>query len=92
MQIIGKGKLDAFAKRYPDSSKWISNWIKDTETNLWATPQDVKQRYAHASFLSDNRVIFNVRGNNYRLEVKVSYKNQVVIVAWIGTHAEYDKR
>lgn len=92
MRIIGLGMLHAFGEQHPDSKQWISNWIKDTHGNSWTTPQDIKRRYATASFLADNTVIFNVRGNNYRLEVKVAYRSENVIVTWIGTHAEYDKR
>jgi mRNA interferase HigB len=52
---------------------------------------DIKARYSSASFLSDNRVVFNVKGNKYRLLVKVGFNLQTVIIQRIGTHAEYDK-
>ena len=58
----------------------------------WATPQDIKARYVSASFLHGNVVIFNVRGNTYRLEVHVAFRNRIVTVLWLGTHREYDAR
>jgi len=52
---------------------------------------DIKERYRSASFLADNTVIFNVKGNSFRLEVRIAYKTQVLSVTWVGTHAEYDR-
>jgi mRNA interferase HigB len=75
----------------PDCRRWISAWIADVEGSQWRTPQDIKDRYVTVSFLADSIVIFNVRGNNYRLVVRVAYAAQVVSVRWIGTHADYDK-
>ena len=54
-------------------------------------PKDIKNRYRSADFLADNRVIFDIGGNNYRLVVKVRYQGSIVLVEWVGTHAEYDK-
>ena len=92
MQIAGRDKLDAFSGAHPDARSWIENWIADAEAALWRTPQDIKRNYASASFLADNIVIFNVKGNHYRMEVRVAYKIGVVVVRWAGTHAEYSKR
>jgi mRNA-degrading endonuclease HigB of HigAB toxin-antitoxin module len=58
----------------------------------WKTPHDIKRRYRSADFLADNRVIFDIKGNSYRLVVKVRYQNGLVVVEWVGTHAEYDKK
>lgn len=57
----------------------------------WRGPADIKQTFASASFLANNRVVFNIGGNNYRLIVEVSYKRHLIFVRFIGTHAEYDK-
>ena len=56
------------------------------------SPHDVKQRYASVSFLGDGTAIFNVKVNRYRLVVTVAYQTKIVVIQWIGTHAEYDKR
>lgn len=92
MRIVGRKKLDDFAGAHADARSWIENWIADTEAARWRTPQDIKSFYASASFLAGNVVIFNAKGNRYRLEVQVAYNIGVVVVRWMGTHAEYTKR
>lgn len=92
MRIVGRDKLDEFAGAHADARPWIENWVSDTEAARWKTSQDIKDRYASASFLSDKVVIFNVKGNRYRLDVQVAYNTGVVVVRWIGTHADYTKR
>ena len=91
MRIVGRNKLDEFCRAHADSRDWIRNWIADTNSANWHSPQDVKSRYASASLLATNRVIFNVKGYRYRMEVHVAYNTGVVVVEWIGTHAEYDR-
>lgn len=92
MVIVGRAKLDEFCAAHADARPWIANWIADVEGHRWQSPQDIKDSYVSASFLSDSVVIFNVKGNHYRLEVQVAYKTGVLVVRWIGTHAEYSKR
>lgn len=92
MRVIGLGLLSAFCDEHADCRKWISNWVRDVKQSTWATTHDIKSRYPTASFLASNVVIFNVRGNDYRLEVQVTLAVGVVVVKWIGTHAEYTKR
>jgi len=92
MRIVGRDKLDEFAGGHADARPWIENWIADAEAARWLTPQSIKNSYSSASFLADRVVIFNVKGNHYRLEVQVAYNTGVVVVQWIGTHAQYRKR
>lgn len=92
MRIIGLGVLSAFCDEHADCRKWISNWIRDVQQSEWKTTHDIKARYPSASFLANNVVIFNVRGNEYRLETQVAFGVGVVAIKWIGTHSEYDKR
>jgi mRNA interferase HigB len=92
MKIAGRNLLDAFCAKHTDARGWIENWLSDTEAATWAKPQDVKDRYASASFLAGNTIIFNVKGNDYRLEIVCAFKTGVVVVKWAGTHAEYDDR
>jgi mRNA interferase HigB len=92
MRIVGRDKLDAFCEKHADARKWIEAWIYETEGVAWAVPQRVKDRYPSASFLPGNTVIFNVKGNDYRMEVTVAYKVGVVTVIWVGTHGEYNER
>lgn len=92
MRIIGRSVLHAFCEKYPDSREWIANWIADTERTQWPTPQAIKARYSSVSFLASNVVVFNVRGNNYRLEVQLAYRMGTVLIQWVGTHSEYSRR
>ncbi|MDH5730580.1 MAG: type II toxin-antitoxin system HigB family toxin [Gammaproteobacteria bacterium] len=92
MQILGKLIIEKFANKHPQSRGPLRAWVSEVEASEWETTQDIKQRYAHASFLNDNRVIFNIGGNKYRLEVKVQFRFGKVLVLEINTHAEYDKK
>ena len=92
MRIVGRDKLDEFVGVHADARPWITNWIADTEAARWGTSADIKRSYASASFLAKNVVIFNVKGNRYRLEVQVAYNTGVIVIRWAGTHAEYTKR
>lgn len=92
MKIVRRDILDAFALDHADARGWISSWVAEIEAAAWTTSHELKARYASASFLANNAVIFNVKGDNYRLETRVAYKTLVIMVIWIGTHAEYTKR
>ena len=91
MKLVGRPVLDEFGRQHANVRKQMAAWVAEVEAAEWQTPQDIKTRFIRASFLSDNRVIFNIKGNEYRLDVKVSYKSQTVLVKRIGTHDEYDK-
>lgn len=92
MKIAGRNLLEGFCANHADARNWIENWLSDTEAAKWAKPRDIKDRYSSVSFLVGNTVIFNVKGNEYRLEVVCADQIGVVVVKWIGTHAEYDER
>jgi mRNA interferase HigB len=92
MVLIGKNRLDECGKKYKDASSWIENWIVRMESTIFRSPQDIKNRFPSASFLAENIVIFNVKGNKYRLEVQIAYQKSKINIIWIGTHQEYDKR
>lgn len=92
MILMGKGELDAFTRKHTDAKGWIDNWVADFEGSKFTSPQDIKNKYSSASFLANNTVVFNVKGNNYRLETQVAYKFSIINVLWVGTHEEYNKR
>lgn len=92
MNVAGRNLMDEFCAKHTDARRWIENWLSDTEEATWTKPQDIKDRYSSASFLGRNIVIFNVKGNAYRLEITCAYQSGVVVVRWLGTHAEYDER
>jgi mRNA interferase HigB len=89
MKVVGREELDKFARKHADVRGHIDAWFCEVEEAAWQTPNDIKRRYSHASFLANRRVIFNLKGNRYRLDTKVSFKNQVVLIVRIGTHEEY---
>ncbi len=91
MKLVGIKALEDFSKKHADCRKQIDAWVAETQDAQWKTPQEIKARYARASILADDRVVFNLKGNDYRLDVKVNYKNQIVLIKRVGTHAEYEK-
>ncbi len=92
MKVLGRDKLSLFSKQHVRSKKALDAWFSEAKKANWGKPQDIKDRYRSVDFLSDNRVIFNIKGNHYRLVVKVRYQNDLVVVEWVGTHSEYDKK
>jgi mRNA interferase HigB len=92
MKLIGRERLTDFVNKHSDVSSWIGCWIVEVENASWRTPNDIKAGFSSASFLAKNSVIFNVKGNKYRLAVIVAYATQIVVVTWIGTHAEYSRK
>jgi mRNA interferase HigB len=92
MTLLGRDLLDAFMAKHADTRQPLAIWIREVESSRWGTPQDIKNRYRSADFLSGNRVIFNLKGNHHRLVAVVSYQAGIVRITWIGTHAEYSKR
>jgi len=91
LKVLGRDKLIRFYQKHANVKKALDIWFDEVCNAEWNTPQDIKNRYFSADFLADNRVIFNIKGNHYRLVVKVRYQGGIVIVEWIGTHADYDK-
>lgn len=92
MLVLGRDKLDKFGRKHANSKKALDVWFEEVAHAKWQTPQDIKNRYSSADFLADNRVIFNIKGNNYRLVIKIRYEHGLAVIEWVGTHAEYDKK
>lgn len=92
MRIAGRERVQSFCAKHADARAWVERWLADVELAVWTTPQHIRNQYASASFLPDGVVIFNVRGNAYRLEVAVAYRTGTVSIRWAGTHREYDER
>jgi mRNA interferase HigB len=91
MRIIAKRTLREFWEKHEDTEEPLRIWYSQTEEADWKTPNDIKQDYASASILLDNRVVFNIKGNRYRLIVKINYDYGILWIRFIGTHAEYDR-
>ncbi len=91
MRIIAKKILRDFWELHPDSEQQLKAWFQESSKAEWTGPAKIKIGYPGASILADNRVVFNIKGNHYRLVVKISYDYQMIWIRFIGTHAEYDK-
>ena len=91
MRVIGTDKLSEFLSLHPPARTWVRTWLADARLATWGTQNDIKFRYSTVSFLLNNMVIFNVKGNEYRLVTQVAYKTNIVAIRWIGTHAAYSK-
>lgn len=83
--------MRSFRERHPDSEQPLKAWYDEARHAAWKTPQDIRNHYASASFVAHNRVVFNIKGNEYRLIVAVAYRFQAIYIKFIGTHAEYDR-
>lgn len=91
MRVIAKKTLKIFWEKHRDCEQQLKTWHDEVKQANWKTPKDIKVNYPSASFLEDNRVVFNVKGNSYRLIVKINYKYKMVWIRFVGTHAEYDR-
>ena len=87
--MVGRKLLTDFAGLHADIRSQIEVWFWEVEEADWNTPQDIKNRFPNASFLAGNYVVFNLKGNRYRLLVRVEFNQQIVRVLRLGTHAEY---
>lgn len=91
MRVISVPSLKAFWEANPRAEQPLKSWLDEARRAEWKTPQDIKNAYASASFVGDNRVVFNIKGNDYRLVIAVAYSFQAIYIKFIGTHAEYDR-
>lgn len=91
MRIISKKTLKNFWEQHPDAKGPLEAWVDEAKHAEWRSSHDIKARYSRASILGNKRVVFDIKGNDYRLIVSVSYKFSAVYIKFIGTHADYDK-
>ena len=91
MRIIANKILREFWEIHPDCEQQLKSWFKETNKAVWKNSNDIKSEYPSASILINNRIVFNIKGNKYRLIVKINFEYEMVWVRFIGTHAQYDK-
>ena len=91
MRVIAKKTLREFWDAHKDSEQQLKSWFDEAENANWKSPLDIKRDYSSASIIANNRVVFNIKGNSYRLIVKINYGYGIVWIRFIGTHADYDK-
>ncbi len=90
MKIIAVKILRDFWIRFPDAEQHLKAWTDEARKAVWTQPADIKEKYRSASILKNRRVVFNIKGNDYRLVVAIAYRFQAVYIKFIGSHADYD--
>ncbi|MFN3848262.1 MAG: type II toxin-antitoxin system HigB family toxin [Spirosomataceae bacterium] len=91
MRVIAKRTLREFWEIHPDSEQSLIDWYDLVIEQNWASPNELKSTFGNTSIIDSNRVVFNIKGNDYRLITYIDYKFQIIFVMWVGTHSEYDK-
>lgn len=95
MRVVGTDKLSRFMQTHPPARGPLAAWLKEAQAAAWRQWADIKDRYSRADLVpgkgAGRRVIFNIKGNYYRLLVRVHFRQQVVVIERIGTHAQYSK-
>ncbi|AEG31156.1 Protein of unknown function DUF2136 [Thiomicrospira cyclica ALM1] len=93
MRIISRAMLRDFweTPAFSDAEQALKAWYDEAKHADWQTPQDIKDQFRNASFVGNNRVVFNIHGNKYRLVVAINYSFSVCYVRFVGTHKQYDK-
>ncbi|MBN1952045.1 MAG: type II toxin-antitoxin system HigB family toxin [Bacteroidales bacterium] len=93
MRIIKEKTLTDYCRlnKYQQAAESLKAWIYEVKYSTWNNANELKAKYANASIISSKRVVFNIKGNDYRLIVDIEYKLKIVFVVWFGTHKEYDK-
>ena len=91
MRVVAKKILRDFWERHEDCEQQLKSWFREVQKSEWENPNQIKEEYPSASILNNNRIVFNIKGNNYRLIVKISFEYQMVWIRFVGTHEEYDK-
>lgn len=90
-RIFSKSTLREYWEKHPETEQYLKTWYDTAMNANWKHPNDVKQTYATASILKNERIVFNIKGNSFRLIVKLNFEKQWIFVRFIGTHSEYDK-
>ncbi len=91
MNVLSKRTLIKFYEKHANAKSALEVWHSDARKAEWCSPDDIKKIYSSASFLKDNRVVFNIKGNDFRLVVHIDYPRKIIRVKFVGTHGEYDK-
>lgn len=90
MRIVSRRKLREFSDAEPSSKPALDSWFHEAKHADWRTPANIKEQYGNASIVGNNRVVFNIAGNKFRLVVRIDYEFGIIFIRFIGTHADYD--
>ena len=89
-RIFSKSTLRTFWEKHLDAEQYLKTWYDTVMNAGWKNPTDIKRTYVTASILKDSRVVFNIKGNDYRLVVKFNFKKRWAFIRFIGSHKEYN--
>lgn len=90
-RIFSKGTLRDYWERQPGIEQHLKTWFETVMKSTWKTSNDVKATFANASILKDGRIVFNIKGNSFRLVARINFEKKWLFIRFIGTHQEYDK-
>jgi mRNA interferase HigB len=90
MRIIARSTLRQFWETHPNAEQSLKAWYNEASRADWNSPTDIKSTYINASIIANNRVVFNIKGNDYRLIVHIRYDIKIIFIRFVGTHSEYD--
>jgi mRNA interferase HigB len=90
MRVIAVQTLKKYWTEFPKAKQSLLAWYDEAETAIWNNPNQLKEQYRSASIISDKRVVFNIRGNDFRLVVDIEYRLSIVFIVWFGSHKQYD--
>lgn len=91
MRVVTRRTLKEFWGKHPDAKQPLDAWYHDARRETWKTPNDIKSRYNNVSIIANNRVVFNIKGNSYRLIIVIHYDTGIVYIRFVGTHQQYDR-
>lgn len=91
MRIIAISTLRSYWLKQKTAEQPLKSWIKEAENSNWKNSAELKAKYRNASIITSKRVVFNIKGNDYRLIVDIEYRLKIIFIVWIGTHSQYDK-
>ena len=89
--VIKRKTLKDYYCKHKETKSQLEAWYYEVKISNWNNPVEIKEKYRTASIIGDNKVVFNIKGNKYRLVTKIDYRMKIVYIKFIGTHKEYDK-
>lgn len=90
-RILSRRTIREFYKIHPDSKSYLETWYDTVKKATWKKPNEIKEFYTTVTILKNSRVVFNIKGNDYRLIAKINFERQWLFIRFIGTHKDYDK-
>jgi mRNA interferase HigB len=91
MRIIARNTLINYWEIYPEVEQPLKSWYDEVLNANWKSPNELKKQFRNASVITNKRVVFNIKGNSYRLVADIEYRIGIVFIVWVGTHKKYDK-